>query len=172
MMPSTPARGPPSRYTLEPTRRNGYGCAASPERRMALTASISSSSMGMGVLPAPMIPITPGVIGIIGAGKTPIPIDDEEIEAVRAILRSGLAAQPYPFLRVGSRVDLEGGPLAGVEGIITNADKVYRLVVSISLLQRSVAVAIDRDWARPIADDMGPRAVTMSERMRLLACAC
>ena len=115
---------------------------------------------------------TPGVIGIIGAGKTPIPIDDEEIEAVRAILRSGLAAQPYPFLRVGSRVYLEGGPLAGVEGIITNADKVYRLVVSISLLQRSVAVAIDRDWARPIADDMGPRAVTMSERMRLLACAC
>jgi transcription antitermination factor NusG len=93
---------------------------------------------------------TPGVISIVGAGKTPLPVDDEEIDAIRAILRSGLTAQPWPFLCVGSRVYLEGGPLAGVEGIITNTDKVYRLVVSVSLLQRSVAVEIDREWARPI----------------------
>ena len=105
-----------------------------------------------------LLPIltTPGVIGIVGAGKTPVPIDDEEIEAVRAILRSGLAVQPWPLLRVGSKVYIEGGPLAGLEGIVTNTDKVYRLVVSVSLLQRSVAVEIDREWARPIADGMGP----------------
>jgi transcription antitermination factor NusG len=100
-----------------------------------------------------LLPIltTPGVISIVGAGKTPIPVEDHEIDAVRAILRSGLAAQPWPLLSVGSRVCIEGGPLTGVEGIITNADKVYRLVVSVSLLQRSVAVEIDRDWARPIS---------------------
>ena len=112
---------------------------------------------------------TPGVIGIVGAGRTPVPLDDEEIEAVRAILRSGLAAQPWPLLRVGSKVYLERGPLTGVEGIITNTDKVYRLVVTVSLLQRSVAVEIDREWARPIADGMGPNAVTLSERTRSLA---
>lgn len=112
---------------------------------------------------------TPGVIGIVGAGRTPVPLDDEEIEAVRAILRSGLAAQPWPLLSVGSKVYLERGPLAGVEGIITNTDKVYRLVVTVSLLQRSVAVEIDREWARPLADGMGPRAVTMSEHTRSLA---
>lgn len=112
---------------------------------------------------------TPGVISIVGAGKTPVPVDDDEIEAIRAILRSGLAAQPWPFLRVGSKVYVEGGPLAGVEGIITNTDKVYRLVVSVSLLQRSVAVEINREWARPIPDRMGPRTVTLSEHPGSLA---
>ena len=112
---------------------------------------------------------TPGVISIVGAGRTPLPVDDQEIEAVRAILRSGLVAQPWPFLRSGSKVFIEGGPLAGVEGIVTNTDKVYRLVVSVNLLQRSVAVEIDREWARPIADGTGPRAVSQSERKRPLA---
>ncbi len=107
---------------------------------------------------------TPGVLGIIGAGKTAIPVDDEEIEAIRAILRSGLAAQPWPFLRVGSKAYIESGPLEGVEGIITNTDKVCRLIISVSLLQRSVAVEIDREWARPIANGMGPRAVATVPR--------
>jgi transcription antitermination factor NusG len=112
---------------------------------------------------------TPGVIDIAGAGKTAVPVADEEIEAIRAILRSGLAAQPWPFLRVGSRVYVERGPLAGVEGIITNTDKVYCLVVSVSLLQRSVGVEIDREWVRPILDRMAPRAVTVSSRTHPLA---
>src|SRR5450759_4877128 len=94
---------------------------------------------------------TPGVISIVGAGKTPIPVAEEEISGIRAILRSGLAAQPWPFLDVGSRVYIEAGPLAGLEGIITTIDKHCRLVVSVSLLQRSVAVKIERDWARPVA---------------------
>lgn len=94
---------------------------------------------------------TPGVISIVGAGKTPIPVAEEEISSIRAILRSGLAAQPWPFLDVGSRVYIEAGPLAGLEGIITTIDKHCRLVVSVSLLQRSVAVKIERDWARPVA---------------------
>jgi transcription antitermination factor NusG len=105
---------------------------------------------------------TPGVIGIVGAGKTPLPVAEEEIEAVRTVIRSGLAAQPCPYLGVGSRIYLEAGPLAGLEGIVTNTDKVYRLVVSVALLQRSVAVEIDREWARPVVPKMGP--VSLSER--------
>ena len=107
---------------------------------------------------------TPGVIGIVGTGKTPLPVCDEEIEAVRVVLHSGMKAQPWPFLGVGSRVYLETGPLAGVEGIIVNTDKVYRLVVSVSLLQRSVACEIEREWARPILDGLGPRAVSLTGR--------
>ena len=103
----------------------------------------------------------PGVISVVGAGRIPIPVDDHEIEAVRDVLCSGLDAHPWPFLGIGTRVYIERGPLAGLEGIITNTDKVYRLVVSVSLLQRSVAVEIDRAWARPIAGGMGPRAVTV-----------
>ena len=105
---------------------------------------------------------TPGVIGIVGIGKIPAPVDLDEIEAVRLILRSGLAAQPWPLLRVGSKVYIERGPLVGLEGIVTNTDKVFRLIVSVSLLQRSVAVEIDREWARPIADGMGPRAMAQA----------
>lgn len=98
-----------------------------------------------------LVPIlsTAGVIGIVGSGKTPIPISEEEIEAVRRVLHSGLAIQQWPFLGVGSRVYIERGPLSGIEGVITNADKIFRLVVSVRLLKRSVAVEIDRDWARP-----------------------
>ncbi len=99
-----------------------------------------------------LVPVltTPGVISIVGAGKNPIPVLEEELDAVRAILRSGLPAQPWPFLSVGSRIFIGHGPLAGLEGTITDAAKTCRLVVSVSLLQRSVAVEIDREWARPI----------------------
>jgi transcription antitermination factor NusG len=94
---------------------------------------------------------TPGVIGIVSAGKAPLPVSEEEIEAVRAVLRSGLAAQPWPYLGAGSRIYVASGPLAGLEGIVTNADKVCRLVVSVTMLQRSVAVEIDRSWVRPVS---------------------
>jgi hypothetical protein len=65
---------------------------------------------------------------------------------------AGLGAQPWPFLSVGSRVYLERGPLAGLEGIVTSDDKIDRVVVSVSLLQRSVAVEIDRSWARRVSN--------------------
>jgi transcription antitermination factor NusG len=99
-----------------------------------------------------LLPIltTPGVISIVGAGKTPVAVSDEEIATVQAIVRSGLPARPWPCLTVGSRVFIDRGPLAGVEGICLNVDKVFRLLVSIPLLQRSVAVEIEREWARPV----------------------
>src|SRR5271168_512103 len=55
---------------------------------------------------------SPGVIAIVGVGKTPISIPDEEIEAIRAIVRSGLPVEPWAHLTVGSRVFIEAGPLA------------------------------------------------------------
>ena len=123
-----------------------------------------------------LVPIltTPGVIGIVSAGRTPLSVAETEIEDVRTVLRSGLAAQPWPFLGVGSRVYMEAGPLAGLEGMVTNADKIYRLVVSVSLLQRSVAVEIDREWARPVRSSCVPtgagiQAVPANDRPRSLA---
>jgi transcription antitermination factor NusG len=99
-----------------------------------------------------MLPIltTPGVVRILSAGKKPIPVAEDEIASVRRILASGYPAQPWPFLAIGSKVYLNGGPLAGLHGIVTSTDKNYRLVVSVGILQRSVAVEIDRDWARPV----------------------
>lgn len=95
---------------------------------------------------------SPGVVAIVGLGKTPIPIPDEEIEAIRAIVRSGLPAEPWTNLTIGSRVFIEGGPLAGLEGIVAKVDKRFRLIVSVSLLQRSVGVEIERSWVRPVCE--------------------
>jgi transcription antitermination factor NusG len=89
---------------------------------------------------------TPGVVSIIGFGLDPAPIEDREIEAVRAILRSGLATEACPFLREGQRVRIRHGSLQGLEGILVKKKSDWRLVVSVMLLQRSVSVEIDGDW--------------------------
>ena len=109
-----------------------------------------------------LLPIltAPGVVAIVGVGKIPVSIDEREIADIRAILRSGLAAHACPYVGVGSRVRIEEGPLAGLEGFVTNTDKVLRLIVSVNLLQRSVAVEIDRDCLRPLSPGIGPRNVS------------
>ena len=93
---------------------------------------------------------TYGVLGIAGAGKHPIAISDREIESLQAMVRSGLPLVSWPGLSAGSAVLIEHGPLTGLEGIVLHADKKYQLVVSVSLLQRSVAVELQRDWVRPL----------------------
>jgi transcription antitermination factor NusG len=93
---------------------------------------------------------TPGVRQIMGIGKVPIPVPDGEIDAVRAIVASGLAAQPWPFVRVGDRVRSKSGALEGLEGMLIVSKKHHRLVVSVELLQRSVAVQIDQAWVEAV----------------------
>lgn len=98
--------------------------------------------------PVQRLPImtTPGVVSIVGFGKDPAPIGDEEIEAVQAVMRSGLAAEPCPFLREGQRIRVKYGSLSGVEGILTKKKSSWRMVVSVTMLQRSISVEIDSDW--------------------------
>lgn len=92
----------------------------------------------------------PGVVGLVGCGKIPAPIPDVEIERVRTIADSGLAVMPWPYLATGDMVYIERGPLAGVEGILQSTKGLHRIVVSFSLLQRSVSAEIDRTWVRPL----------------------
>lgn len=94
---------------------------------------------------------TPGIVRIVGAGPTPIAVGENEIATIQAIIQSGLPALPCPFLTVGEPIVIERGPLAGLEGIVLHADKKLRLVVSVLLLQRSVAVEIERDWIRQLS---------------------
>jgi transcription antitermination factor NusG len=88
---------------------------------------------------------TPGVMSVIGFGNEPAPLNESEIEAVHAVMNSGLAAKPCPFLREGQRVRFRRGSLEGVEGILVKKESEWRLVVSIEMLQRSVAVEVDRE---------------------------
>lgn len=89
----------------------------------------------------------PGVAQIVGFGHVPVPVSEDEIEAVKALVASGLLLVPHPYLRAGQAVRIERGPLAGVEGAVLRAESgQFRIVVSVNLLQRSVATEIDRDW--------------------------
>jgi len=91
---------------------------------------------------------TTGVISIVGCGSEPVPIDEVEIEAIDTILRTGLAAEPCPFLREGQTVRVIHGALSGVEGILIKKKSDFRLVISVSMLQRSISVEIDREWIK------------------------
>ena len=95
--------------------------------------------------------VTPGVMQVVGVGKNPIPVDDLEIAALEAAIRSGLPRQPWPFLQIGQKVRIECKPLCGLEGILVEFKGRHRLVLSVTLLQRSVAVEVDDTWIRPIS---------------------
>lgn len=94
--------------------------------------------------------MTPGVSGIIGRGRAPEPIPTEEITRIRESCASGLQIMPWPYLERGDLVRVECGPLQGVEGFFVHEKNTSRLVVSVQILRRSVAVEVDRNWVRPV----------------------
>jgi len=85
----------------------------------------------------------PGVICIVGDGSAPLPIPAHEIDAIQRIINTHYAAEPWPVAHMGQKVRIESGPLRGIEGLLLRTTNRQRLVVSVSLLQRSVAVEID-----------------------------
>jgi len=88
-----------------------------------------------------------GVAQIVGIGNTPVPISEAEIRSVQTLVTSKVACAPWPYLQAGQRVSIDCGPLAGVEGVIIRAeDGKSRVVVSVTMLLRSIAAEIERDW--------------------------
>lgn len=95
--------------------------------------------------------VTPGVIAVVGRGRIPAAVDEGEMAAVQAIISSGFRAEPWPFLEIGQQVRVESEPLRGLEGFLLSFKGSSRIVVSVSLLRRSVALEIDRSCVTPIA---------------------
>ena len=93
--------------------------------------------------------MVPGVMHIVGIGKVPLPVEEQEIASIQAVVSSGILLQPCPFLKVGQTVRIEEGPLRNVQGILTEFDGAQKLILSITLLQRSLAVSIPRHAVRP-----------------------
>ncbi len=88
---------------------------------------------------------TPGIMSILGFGSEPLAIAETEIKAIQLLLGSGCAAKPCPFLRKGQRIRVNSGCMKGLEGILMEQKSSWRLVISVTILQRSVSVEIDRD---------------------------
>ena len=89
---------------------------------------------------------TPSVIRIVGDGTRALPIPTQEIEAIQRVVALRLNVEPWQFLAVGQRVRIDAGPLRDMEGIVIQTKNRHRLIVSVSLLQRSVSVEIDSEW--------------------------
>jgi transcription antitermination factor NusG len=114
---------------------------------------------------------TPGVIQIVGYNRAPVPIEASEISAIQALAASGLPSQPWPFLTVGQRVRIEAGSLRGYEGLLVNFKGNHRLVLSISLLHRSVAVEIDSVAVSPLHTPHTGALQTVDTRFRAVRLA-
>jgi transcriptional antiterminator NusG len=87
----------------------------------------------------------PGVVRLLGNGS-PFPVPEETIDSVKSIVDSDQPFYPWSYLKAGSLVRVMEGPLAGTVGVITaHKDKKRRLIVSVELFQRSVAVELDSE---------------------------
>ncbi|MGC2698350.1 MAG: transcription termination/antitermination NusG family protein [Candidatus Angelobacter sp.] len=95
---------------------------------------------------------TPGVMQIVGAN---LPIPDSEIEAIQAIVAQSIPAAPCPYLKVGTRVQVITGPLAGVQGLLVFYKDQCRLVLSVNLVTNSVSVEVDRYDVIPVQENIG-----------------
>ena len=84
----------------------------------------------------------PGVLSIVGSTKEPWPLPQLEVEALRLGAKLG-KAEPHPYLRVGERVRIKSGLMAGVEGILVRKKNEFRFVLTLEAIMRSVAVEVD-----------------------------
>ena len=114
---------------------------------------------------------TPGVVHIVPPHRAPAPVDAAELNAVRLAIESGLPMGPYPFLEAGQRVVIRRGSMTGLEGILVEAKRNFRLVISVTLLQRSVAVEVDRDWVSPLGGGL-KRPITRTGSLSSNSSAC
>ncbi|MBV8051934.1 MAG: UpxY family transcription antiterminator, partial [Acidobacteriaceae bacterium] len=85
----------------------------------------------------------PSVVRFVSFNGHPAPLPDSEIEILSKGLASGIRAEPHPYLKVGHRVRVRSGPLAGAQGILQRKKEKFRVVLSIDLIMRSVAVEVD-----------------------------
>jgi transcriptional antiterminator NusG len=108
------------------------------------------------------ISTTPGVIRVLSHGLDPIPVSDEEIDNIRALVNSGYPATPWPFVCAGQVVYLTNGPLRGVQGVLLSVKNSHRLVVSIDLLQRSSVVEIETNWVAWATPVVPSRSVALA----------
>jgi transcription termination/antitermination protein NusG len=96
---------------------------------------------------------TPSVVSMVSFNGRPEPIPDVEIESIRTMIGSSLPIAPWECLRVGQHVRICDGPLTGVQGILVRERSLYRVVVNVELLQRAVAVEVDRELVRAVDGD-------------------
>ncbi len=88
----------------------------------------------------------PGLLHLVSDHCGPVPVPELEVENLRRAMFSRVRLEPVPFLKAGDRVQVRRGPLAGLEGILVAKRNSLRVVISVELLARSVALELDGAW--------------------------
>ena len=89
------------------------------------------------------------VVRFVSFNGRPLPLPQGEMDTLMNGLRSGVRAEPHPYLTVGRRVSVKHGPLAGSQGILVRRKDKFRVVLSLELIMRSVAVEVDEADVEP-----------------------
>jgi transcription antitermination factor NusG len=93
----------------------------------------------------------PGIVHLVAFSGKPAVLPEAEIESLRQGLARGVHAEPHPYLKVGRKVRVLSGPLSGVEGILVRRKEKFRVVLSVHLIQRSVAVEVEESEIAPVS---------------------
>jgi len=101
----------------------------------------------------------PGLAHLVAFNGVPFPVPESDIYAIRSALTAGVAAEPYPYLTAGSRVEICRGPLQGARGILLRRRSGFRVVLSLDLIMRSIVVEVDAADVTPIRKSRGGREV-------------
>jgi transcription antitermination factor NusG len=85
----------------------------------------------------------PGAVRLVTFNGEPAALPEQEIECLRKRQSNFGTIEPHPYLRVGRRVRVRSGPMQGLEGIIRRSKDKCRVVFSLELIMRSVAIEVD-----------------------------
>lgn len=85
----------------------------------------------------------PSVVRLVGFGGSPVALPDTEMKIMLAGLSHQFHAEPHPFLTLGRHVRITRGVFAGLEGVLKRSKNNLRVVVSLDLIQRSIAVDVE-----------------------------
>lgn len=110
-----------------------------------------------------------GVVRFVGFNAKPIALDDSEIQALQQAVSKGTKTRPHPYLTVGQRIHITGGPFAGYEGFFLRRKNTNCLVLSIGLIQRSVIIEIGECDVKQISDSAAGRQPTPHSQSTLVS---
>lgn len=92
----------------------------------------------------------PGFVRLVGFNSLPHPLPEADINRMKEALNKGVLAEPYPYLTVGARVEVRNGPLQGMTGILLRRQNKCRVVISVDLIMRSMAVEVEASDVVPM----------------------
>src|SRR5215467_8290799 len=115
---------------------------------------------------------TPGVFWLVESAGRTCEVPNSEIEAVRRITQSSATVEPHPCLKCGDHVRIRQGALAGIEGVLTRVRNRYRVVVSVNLLQKAIAVEVDLSMVERICPEGETTSIIRQRNSGAVLSAC